>query len=61
MNVSIMYAKELHSLEVFSDYAVFQVESPSRFSLYSYSLQVTTVWDKISLHKLPLHSNKNSW
>lgn len=56
-----MYAKELHSLEVSSDYVKFQVENPYQFSLYSYSLAVTTVWDKISLHKKTLHASKNSW
>lgn len=51
MNIYITYAKELHGIETFSDYAKFQVENPYQFSLYSYSLPVISIWDKISLHK----------
>lgn len=43
ITVCIMYAKELHSLETFSDYIKFQVENPYQFYLYSYSLPITTV------------------
>lgn len=40
------YTKELHGSEIFSDFVRFQVENPYQFYVHSYSLPITTAWDK---------------